>query len=56
MEQRIKELKSDPASDDFYLKKFFATQGAFLAILMPFNLLGEFQCATGMTSCRWHAN
>ncbi|HZT68890.1 MAG TPA: hypothetical protein VFC10_03955, partial [Terriglobia bacterium] len=40
------------AADDFCLKQFYATEAAFLAILMLFNLLGEFQRATGMTSYR----
>jgi Transposase DDE domain group 1 len=52
MEQRIEELKSDLAADDFCLKEFFATEAAFLAILMLFNLLAEFQRATGMTGYR----
>ena len=52
IEQRIEELKSDLAADDFCLKPFFATEAAFLGILMLFNLLGEFQRATGMTGYR----
>lgn len=52
VEQRIEELKSDLAADDFCLKEFFATEAAFLAILMLFNLLAEFQRATGMTGYR----
>ncbi|MGH9353090.1 MAG: transposase, partial [Terriglobia bacterium] len=52
MEQRIEELKSDLAADDFCLKEFFATEAAFLGILMLFNLLGEFQRASGMTGYR----
>ena len=52
MEQRIEELKSDLAADDFCLKEFFATEAAFLSILMLFNLLGEFQRASGMTNYR----
>ena len=47
VEQRIEELKSDLAADDFCLREFFATEAAFLSILMLFNLLGEFQRATG---------
>ena len=49
IEQRIEELKSDLAADDFCLREFFATEAAFLGILMLFNLLGEFQRASGMT-------
>ncbi|MCL5669755.1 MAG: IS1380 family transposase [Acidobacteria bacterium] len=52
IEQRIEELKSDLAADDFSLKEFFATEAAFLAILMLFNLLGEFQRATPMPGYR----
>jgi hypothetical protein len=52
IEQRIEELKSDLAADDFCLKQFFATEAAFLGILMLFNLLAEFQRACGMTGYR----
>ena len=52
VEQRIEELKSDLAADDFCLQEFFATEAAFLAILMLFNLLGEFQRAAGMKDYR----
>ena len=52
IEQRIEELKSDLAADDFCLNEFFATEAAFLGILMLFNLLGEFQRATGMSGYR----
>jgi hypothetical protein len=52
IEQRIEELKSDLAADDFCLREFFATEAAFLGILMLFNLLGEFQLASGMTGYR----
>ncbi len=52
VEQRIEELKSDLAADDFCLKELFSTEAAFLAILMLFNLLGEFQRATAMPGYR----
>lgn len=52
VEQRIEELKSDLAADDFCLREFFATEAAFLAVLMLFNLLGEFQRASGMSGYR----
>jgi hypothetical protein len=52
VEQRIEELKSDLAADAFCLQEFFATEAAFLSILMLFNLLGEFQRASGMTGYR----
>ena len=56
VEQRIEELKSDLAADDFCLKQFFATEAAFLSILMLFNLLGEFQRATGLSGYRQPAS
>jgi hypothetical protein len=56
VEQRIEELKSDLAADDFCLKEFFATEAAFLSILMLFNLLSEFQRATGMSGYRQPAS
>jgi hypothetical protein len=56
VEQRIEELKSDLAADDFCLREFFATEAAFLGILMLFNLLGEFQRASGMTGYRQPAS
>ena len=40
------------AADDFCRREFFATEAAFLGILMLFNLLGEFQRASGMTGYR----
>jgi hypothetical protein len=52
IEQRIEELKSDLAADDFCLREFFATEAAFLGILMLFNLLGEFQRASAMSGYR----
>jgi hypothetical protein len=56
VEQRIEELKSDLAADDFCLREFFATEAAFLSILMLFNLLGEFQRASGMSGYRQPAS
>jgi hypothetical protein len=52
VENRIAELKYDLAADDFCLQEFFATEAAFCAILLLFNLLGEFQRATGMKGYR----
>ena len=55
MEQRIEELKSDLAADDFCLKvppSGIASEAAFLSILRLFNLLGEFQRASGMSGYR----
>jgi hypothetical protein len=56
VEQRIEELKSDLAADDFCVREFYAPEAAFLSILMLFNLLGEFQRATGMTGYRQPAS
>ena len=56
MEKRIAELKYDLAADDFCLHEFFATEAAFLAILMLFNLLAEFQRAVGMPRYRQPAS
>ena len=56
VEQRIEELKSDLAADDFCLQEFFATEAAFLSILMLFNLLGEFQRASGVSGYRQPAS
>jgi Transposase DDE domain group 1 len=52
VEKRIAELKYDLAADDFCLHEFFATEAAFLAILMLFNLLAEFQRAVGLPRYR----
>lgn len=51
-ENRVAELKYDLAADDFCMKQFFATEAAFRAILLLFNLLSEFQRATAMTVYR----
>jgi hypothetical protein len=37
VEQRIEELKNDLAADGFCLQPFFATEAAFLAVLVTFN-------------------
>jgi hypothetical protein len=52
MENRIAELKHDLGADGFCLKEFFATEAAFRAILLLFNLLGEFQRAAGLPGYR----
>lgn len=52
VEKRIAELKYDLAADDFCLRQFFATEAAFLGILLLFNLLAEFQRAAGFTTYR----
>jgi hypothetical protein len=48
MENRIAELKHDLGADGFCLKPFFATEAAFRAILLLFNLLAEFQRAADL--------
>ena len=52
MENRIAELKHDLAADKFCLQEFFATEAAFQAILLLFNLLAEFQRAAGLSGYR----
>jgi hypothetical protein len=52
MENRIAELKHDLGADGFCLKKFFATEAAFRAVLLLFNLLSEFQRAAGLPGYR----
>jgi hypothetical protein len=52
MENRIAELKHDLAADDFCLHEFFATEAAFRSILLLFNLLGEFQRASRLSTYR----
>jgi len=43
IEQRIEELKNDLAADDFCTQNFWATEAAFLAVLLSFNLLSLYQ-------------
>ena len=52
MENRIAELKHDLGADGFCLKEFFATEAAFRAVLLLFNLLAEFQRTAGLPSYR----
>jgi hypothetical protein len=52
MENRIAELKYDLGADGFCLKEFFATEAAFRAVLLLFNLLAEFQRAAGLPGYR----
>ena len=52
MENRIAELKHDLGADGFCLKQFFATEAAFRAVLLLFNLLAEFQRAAGLPGYR----
>ena len=51
-ENRIAELKHDLGADGFCLKQFFATEAAFRAVLLLFNLLSEFQRAAGLPGYR----
>src|ERR1700736_426068 len=48
MENRIAELKHDLGAGGFCLKQFFATEAAFRAILLLFNLLAAFQRAANL--------
>ncbi len=48
MENRIAERKHDLGADGFCLQEFFATEAAFQAVLLLFNLLSEFQRAAGL--------
>ena len=52
MEKRICELKHDLGADDFCLQEFSATEAAFQAVLLLFNLLAEFQRASHLTVYR----
>jgi hypothetical protein len=52
MENRIAELKHDLGADGFCLKEFFATEAAFRAVLLLFNLLAEFQRTAGLPTYR----
>ena len=52
VENRIAELKHDLGADGFCMQKFFATEAAFRAVLLVFNLLAEFQRAAGLPGYR----
>jgi DNA-directed RNA polymerase subunit N (RpoN/RPB10) len=52
MENRIAELKHDLGADGFCLQEFFATEAAFRAVLLLFNLLAEFQRVAGLPTYR----
>lgn len=43
VEQRIEEMKNDLHADGFCTKKFFATESAFLGVVLSFNLLSPYQ-------------
>jgi hypothetical protein len=43
VEQRIEEMKNDLNADGFCTKKFFATESAFLGVVLSFNLLSLYQ-------------
>lgn len=49
-------MKLGLAADDLCPQEFFATEAAFLRILMPFNLLPEFERAVGMNGYRQPAS
>jgi hypothetical protein len=46
VEQRIEELKAELAVQGFCLHSFWATEAAFLSVLLTFNLLSLYQQAT----------
>jgi len=48
MENRIAELKHDLGADRFCLKDFHATDAVFRSVLLLFNLLSEFNRASGL--------
>ena len=52
VENRIAELKHDLGADGFCMQKFYATEAAFRAVLLVFNLLAEFQRAAGLPRYR----
>jgi hypothetical protein len=52
MKNRIAELKRALGADGFCLKEFFATEAAFRAVLLLFNLLADFQRAAGLPGYR----
>jgi Transposase DDE domain group 1 len=52
IENRIGELKTDLAADDFCMKQFYATEAAFMGILLLFNLLSELQKMSDMKKYR----
>jgi hypothetical protein len=52
IENRIAELKHDLNADHFCLKQFHATEAAFRAVLLLFNLLAEFQRAASLPGYR----
>jgi hypothetical protein len=52
IENRIAELKHDLGADGFCLREFFATEAAFRAVLLLFNLLADFQRAAGLPGYR----
>jgi hypothetical protein len=52
VENRIAELKHDLGADGFCMQKFYATEAAFRAVLLVFNLLAEFQRAAALPGYR----
>lgn len=46
VEQRIEELKLEMAAQGFCLQSFWATEAAFMGVLLAFNLLSLYQQAT----------
>lgn len=52
LENRIGELKYDLAADDFCMRQFYATEAAFMGVLLTFNLLRELQQMSDMKKYR----
>ena len=52
IEQCIRELKDDLGAAGFCRQPFFPTEAAFRTVLFVYNLLGEFQRASGWTTWR----
>lgn len=52
LENRIRELKWDYGIDGFCMKKFFATEAAFQAVCLAYNLMQHFQKELGFKTKR----
>jgi hypothetical protein len=52
LETKIRELKWDYGIDGFCMKKFFATEAAFQAVCLTYNLMQQFQKELGFRTKR----
>jgi len=50
VEQRIEEMKNDLNADGFSTKKFFATEAAFLGVVLSLSLLSFYQAGVARKS------